>query len=76
MPQTNNISVSSSASIVYFLLTFVTLLVLAIQYEIVNFSLRSTLIWWRVFSGLYGLAILVLGCVELGIEISGMQNTC
>jgi hypothetical protein len=54
----------------------VTLLVLAIQYEIVNFSLRSTLIWWRVFSGLYGLAILVLGCIELGLEISGMQSTC
>ena len=53
-----------------------TLLVLAIQYEIVNFSLRSTLIWWRVFSGLYGLAILVLGCIELGLEISGMQSTC
>ena len=70
MPQTNGIAVSVGASLAYFILTFVTLFLLFIQYEIVHFGYRMALAYWRFFSGLYGFLILLLGIIELGIEFS------
>ncbi|CDW77782.1 UNKNOWN [Stylonychia lemnae] len=76
VPQTNGIAVSAGASIAYFILTFITLFVLYLQYEIVNFGYRNALIFWRFTSPLYGLIIVVLGIVELGVEFSNMDATC
>ena len=76
MPQTNNIAISASASLVYFILSFVTLFILFLQYEFVNFGDRPVLLWWRFFSALYGLALLVLGCILLGMELANMEATC
>lgn len=74
MPQTNGIAISSGASLAYFILTFITLFILYIQYEIVNFGYRNTLQWWRVVSGLYGLTLIILGAIELGLELSDQPN--
>ena len=76
MPQTNNIAISSEASLTYFILSFVTLGLLYCTYEIVNFGYRSLLMWWRLVSVLYGIALLILGAILLGTELGTMKITC
>ncbi len=76
MPQTNNIAISSGASLTYFILSFVTLGFLYCTYEIVNFGYRSLLMWWRLISILYGIALLILGAILLGMELGNMKTTC
>jgi hypothetical protein len=76
VPQTNNIAISSGASLTYFILSFVTLGLLYCTYEIVNFGYRSLLMWWRLVSVLYGIALLILGAILLGTELGNMTTTC
>lgn len=76
MPQTNNIAVSTGASITYFVLTFVTLALLFCTYEIVSYGQRQLMMFWRIISALYGLALIVLGIILLIIELASMVETC
>ena len=76
VPQTNNIAVSTGASITYFVLSFVTLALLFCTYEIVNYGQRQLMMFWRIMSLLYGLALIVLGIVLLAIELGSMAETC
>lgn len=76
MPQTNDIAISSGTSLTYFILSFVTLGLLYCTYEIVNYGYRSLLMWWRVVSIMYGLALLILGAILLGMELGSMTTTC
>eukprot|EP00347_Sterkiella_histriomuscorum_P011122 403373675 len=74
VPQTNGIAISVGASLAYFILTFVTLFVLFLQYEIVNFGYRFALTYWRYVSGTYGFIILLLGIIEIGVEFVNMDS--
>ena len=76
MPQTNNIAVSTGASLTYFILSFVTLALMFCTYEIVNYGQRSLMMYWRVISALYGLALIILGIILLIMELASMSDTC
>ncbi|TNV78195.1 hypothetical protein FGO68_gene8390 [Halteria grandinella] len=76
VPQTNNIAISSGASLTYFILSFVTLGFLYCQYEIVTYGYRSVLVWWRLISLLYGLALVILGAILLGSELGSIETVC
>ena len=76
VPQTNNIAVSTGASITYFVLSFVTLALLFCTYEIVNYGQRQLMMFLRIISMLYGLALIVLGIILLAIELGSMAETC
>jgi hypothetical protein len=75
VPQTNGVAVSAGVSIAYFILTFVTLFFLFLSYEVVNFGYREAQKYWRFIAGAYGLIIVILGIVEIGIEFTGMSST-
>ena len=76
VPQTNNIAVSTGASITYFVLSFATLALLFCTYEIVNYGQRQLMMFLRVISILYGLALIVLGIILLAVELGSMAETC
>ena len=76
VPQTNNIAVSTGASITYFVLSFVTLALVFCTYEIVNYGQRQLMMFWRFISMLYGLALIVLGIILLIMELAAMADTC
>ena len=54
-------------------MTFVTLFFLYLQYEIVKFGDRETLIWWRFFSLGYGLLLIALGIALIIVEFSSLD---
>jgi len=66
----------TGASITYFILTFVTLFILYLQYEIINFGYRDVLMWWRLISGVYGIILLALGIAVLIVEMSQIEDIC
>ena len=67
---------STGASITYFVLSFATLALLFCTYEIVNYGQRQLMMFLRVISILYGLALIVLGIILLAVELGSMAETC
>lgn len=62
-------TISIGASLAYFILSFFTLFLLYIQYEVVNYCNKDALLWWRFFILLYGIIILTLGIAELCVDL-------